>query len=251
LLLKYLYSDTIDPVAKFSSNDEDFVKLCENYAKEHMQHIEQFLSGQQYVSAPKSRMSNDMRKIFNDERFSDVTFKINNEIIKAHKVVLCSHSEYFRAMCLGGLRESTQQQIEIHDTPPFAFKKLIQYLYTKQINIEELCDNIVEMFIVADKFGCVTLKEHLELVMTRNITVENVSLLFLMADRCNAPRLKRKSGIFIQENYKKVKRTRKYKENSEQVEQLLKMMNLLQGDMSTKETEKTKPKQPRSGCKQQ
>jgi hypothetical protein len=50
--------------------------------------------------------------------------------------VICSRLEYFRALCLGGMRESTQQQIEIHDTSSFGFKKLIQYLYTQQLPID-------------------------------------------------------------------------------------------------------------------
>jgi hypothetical protein len=83
-------------------------------------------------------------------------------------------------LCFGGFYESAQQQIEIHDTPPFAFKKIIEYLFTQQINIEELGDNIIEMFIVADKFGCVVLKECLGLVTARNLTVKNIPALIIL-----------------------------------------------------------------------
>jgi hypothetical protein len=41
------------------------------------------------------------------------------------------------------MRESTQQQIEIHDTSSFGFNKLIEYLYTQQLPIDN--DEIKEV----------------------------------------------------------------------------------------------------------
>jgi hypothetical protein len=59
-----------------------------------------------------------------------------------------------RALCLGGMKESTQQQIQIQETYSFGLIKLIQYLYTKQFDMEDVNDdNIVEVLIVSDKYG--------------------------------------------------------------------------------------------------
>jgi hypothetical protein len=221
-LLKYLYSDVITSVNQISEfHYDEFLKICEKYAMEHMQRIKKYLS-LKYSGILTSNISKDLEKMVHNELFVDVKFKVNSDLIKAHKVVICSRSEYFRALCLGGLRESTQQQIEIHDTSPFLFKKLVEYLYTQRIDIDDVADNITEMFIVADKFGCVKLKEHLELVIAQNLTIENVSSLFLVAHRHSASTLKQQCHLFIKQNYQKVKRTREYQKFSKELESLLK-----------------------------
>jgi hypothetical protein len=78
------------------------------------------------------------------------------------------------------MRESTQQQIEIHDTSSFEFNELIEYLYTQQLpidnkKIKEVDEKVVEMLIVSDKFGCDELKEQLENWIGQHLTIENVS----------------------------------------------------------------------------
>jgi hypothetical protein len=125
------------------------------------------------------------------------------------------------------MRESTQQQIEIHDTSSFGFNKLIEYLYTQQLpidndEIKEVDEKLVEMLIVSDKFGCDGLKEQLENVIGP-LTIENVSSLFVVSDRYNALELKKQCHKFIQQNYMKVKQTPDYQEIAEEVEKLIKM----------------------------
>jgi hypothetical protein len=108
------------------------------------------------------------------------------------------------------MRQSTQQQTEIHDTSSFGFNKLIEYLYTQQLpidnnEIKEVDEKVVEMLIVSDKFGCDGLKEQLENWIGRHLTIENVSSLFVVSDRCNALKLKKQCHKFIEQNYAEVK----------------------------------------------
>lgn len=131
------------------------------------------------------------------------------------------------------MRESTQQQIEIHDTSSFGFNKLIEYLYTQQLpidnnEIKEVDEKVVEMLIVSDKFGCDELKEQLENWIRQHLTIENVSSLFVVSDRCNTLKLKKQCHKFIQKNYEKVKQTSEYQEIAEEVEKLMKEMKSTQ-----------------------
>jgi hypothetical protein len=148
--------------------------------------------------------------------------------------VICSRSEYFRALCLGGMRESTQQQIEIHDTSSFGFNKLIKYLYTQQLpidkKIKKVDEKFVEMLIVSDKFGCDELKEQLENWIGQHLTIENVSSLFVVSERYNALKLKKQCHKFIQQNYEKVKQTPEYQGIAEEVEKLMKEMKTTQSN---------------------
>jgi speckle-type POZ protein len=138
--------------------------------------------------------------------------------------VICSRSEYFRALCLGGLRESRQNQIRIRDTPSLAFKTVLEFLYTKEFDEEQLGESIVEVLITANKFGCDKLKEQLELVIATNLTVENVSSLFVVADQHYASELKQHCYTFILQNYNEVIKTNEYQIISGAVEKLLEEM---------------------------
>jgi hypothetical protein len=90
--MKYLYYDdayhVIEIVSKIAKNEHDqFVKVCEKYAREHVERIKKFLS-KGWSSIPSS-MKNDLRKMMNNSMFSDVSFKLinNNQIIHLHKVI--------------------------------------------------------------------------------------------------------------------------------------------------------------------
>jgi hypothetical protein len=56
------------------------------------------------------------------------------------------------------------------------------------------------------------LKEQLENWIGQHLTIENVSSLFVVSDRCNALKLKKQCHKFIQKNYEKVKQTPEYQE---------------------------------------
>jgi hypothetical protein len=76
----------IDIINEISTKDErnEFVKMCEKYSKKHVKRIKKCLSLKRNIV---SRMSEDLKKMFNNKLLSDVTFKVENEMIHAHKVI--------------------------------------------------------------------------------------------------------------------------------------------------------------------
>jgi NCAIR mutase (PurE)-related protein len=83
--------DTLNEISTEAEKNE-FVKMCEKYSKEHVDRINKCLSLKRNI-ASNSRMSEDLKKMFNNELFSDVTFKVENEIIHAHKVINYNKSQ--------------------------------------------------------------------------------------------------------------------------------------------------------------
>jgi hypothetical protein len=77
--------DIINEISTKEDERNEFVKMCEKYSKEHVERINKCLPLKRN-KVSNSRMSEDL-KIFNNELFSDVTFKVGNEIIHAHKVI--------------------------------------------------------------------------------------------------------------------------------------------------------------------
>jgi NCAIR mutase (PurE)-related protein len=78
--------DTINEISTKEDERNEFVKMCEKYSKEHVERINKCLSLKRNILS-NSRMSEDLKKMFNNQLFSDVKFKVKNETIHAHKVI--------------------------------------------------------------------------------------------------------------------------------------------------------------------
>uniref|UniRef100_A0A182UPH2 BTB domain-containing protein n=1 Tax=Anopheles merus TaxID=30066 RepID=A0A182UPH2_ANOME len=68
---------------------------------------------------------------------ADVTFIVKAEHLPAHRIILATRSEYFRAMLYGALKESKQNEIAL-DVPVEAFKFLIKYIYTGRLSLKQM-----------------------------------------------------------------------------------------------------------------
>ncbi|KAF7228584.1 kelch-like protein 3 isoform X2 [Nothobranchius furzeri] len=88
-----------------------------------------------------------MRKAFhlmNDLRskklLCDVQLVADSVEVPAHRVVLASCSPYFCAMFTGDMSESKAHQVEIRDVGGQTLRKLVDYIYTAEIEVTE--DNV-------------------------------------------------------------------------------------------------------------
>lgn len=70
--------------------------------------------------------------------YSDLTLVVEGTRLPAHRLVLASCSDYFRAMLYGGMRESQQNEVVLMDTPLGAFELLLKYIYTGQLKLSGL-----------------------------------------------------------------------------------------------------------------
>ncbi|VDO75989.1 unnamed protein product [Heligmosomoides polygyrus] len=62
---------------------------------------------------------------FSNPEFWDVTFIVDGERFHAHRFILATRSEYFRAMLCGGLKESAEAEIKLSETKPLDFRTLL------------------------------------------------------------------------------------------------------------------------------
>ncbi|XP_041643771.1 kelch-like protein 22 isoform X1 [Cheilinus undulatus] len=77
----------------------------------------------------------------------DVVLMVEGRPIQAHRILLAASCEYFRGMFAGGLRESQQKEIPIHGVSYMAMKKILDYIYTSQIELDLEC--VQEVLIAA------------------------------------------------------------------------------------------------------
>ncbi|XP_034397955.1 kelch-like protein 22 isoform X3 [Cyclopterus lumpus] len=77
----------------------------------------------------------------------DVVLLVEGRPIQAHRILLAASCDYFRGMFAGGLRETQQMEIPIHGVSYMAMKKILDYIYTSEIELDLEC--VQEVLIAA------------------------------------------------------------------------------------------------------
>ncbi|GLV32270.1 uncharacterized protein CBL_11773 [Carabus blaptoides fortunei] len=67
----------------------------------------------------------------------DIKLKVDDELIQAHKLVLCSVSPYFRAMFNTEVKETVENIITFHDVTMSILRGIVHFIYTGEIEINE------------------------------------------------------------------------------------------------------------------
>ena len=85
--------------------------------------------------------------IFQDSKLCDVTFICKDDFrINAHRIILSSVSDYFRAMFTSNLSEAFKDEIEMSTMDGIALKSLIDFIYTGYI---DLFMNLFDIILIA------------------------------------------------------------------------------------------------------
>ena len=85
-----------------------------------------------------------------EEQFIDVRLKVGEDIFPAHRIVLAANSDYFYAMFTDGMREASQEVIELKDESisPDILMIILDSIYTGEPHLNE--DNVFEVLAAAD-----------------------------------------------------------------------------------------------------
>lgn len=112
-------------------------------------------------------ISSRVKKLYESKEFTDVSFVVGNETIKAHRLVLAMVSPVLRQMMFGELRE--ENDIHIIDADPETFHDFLASIYTDEVILKP--GTILEMINLAMKYQMKTLLDR-----CRRYLLETVSL---------------------------------------------------------------------------
>jgi len=125
---------------------------------------------------------------------ADVTFIVQGEPIKAHKIILSVRSKYFQRMFASDVEENVKDEVKVPDVEPEVFKGLLRFLYSG-LAPENVSDKALDLLLVADKYGVDGLKEICE--EKASIHRDNVVDALLVADSIqNEKLMTRAKAIF-------------------------------------------------------
>ena len=140
---------------------------------------------------PQANLHKDMLRLLETGEFSDVTFIINETRIKGHKCILASRSSFFKNMFTVGMRESEESIISVQDISLPTFQKLLEFIYSDQLNDLENAEQAIDVLVAANKYGLDRLKRLCEKFLVHMIDLENVVELLYLSDMHQAMELKR------------------------------------------------------------
>ncbi|GMH67189.1 hypothetical protein TrST_g14110 [Triparma strigata] len=175
----------------------------------------------------------DFRKLMNDDQLQvqDVVeeegvvdmstkhrgnciFRVEGRLVMANRGILGARSPYFKQMLFdSGMSESTDDSkvIEIPDTSYECFMKVMEYLYTGEVN-DIGGDVVVELLITAELYMMVGLKNLCEDKIRDGVDTEGVASLLITSARHGAEGLKKIAMDFVLEHLEQVKATEGFRE---------------------------------------
>ncbi|XP_074856253.1 rho-related BTB domain-containing protein 1 isoform X2 [Carettochelys insculpta] len=176
-VLQFLYAGQLD------ENEKDLTRLAQiaeilevfdlRMMVENIINKEAFMN-QEITKAFHVRKANRIKECLCKGTFSDVTFKLDDGSINAHKPLLICSCEWMSAMFGGSFVESSNSEVVLPNINKASMQAVLDYLYTKQLASSQELD-MLELIALANRF-CLP---HLVALAEPNRTCGEVRLLTL------------------------------------------------------------------------
>ncbi|KAK0428896.1 hypothetical protein QR680_011072 [Steinernema hermaphroditum] len=152
-----------------------------------------------------------MHEMLQTGHASDCTILCEGESFQAHKFVLMTQSDVFKAMFSHkDMMENLDDLIRLSDTTSFAVQQMLTYMYSG--NLPPLLDDDQASAVMqlADKYGVDHLKILCEERLIEKLDLDNVCLMMHLADHHNAMNLKTACSELVTLNKRQVMGTQNW-----------------------------------------
>ncbi|XP_033887272.3 rho-related BTB domain-containing protein 1-like isoform X2 [Acipenser ruthenus] len=136
-VLRFLYTGELD------ENEKDLMKIAQiaeilevfdlRMMVENITNKEGFMN-QEITKAFHVRKANRIKECLAKETFSDVTFKLDDGSINAHKPLLISSCDWMAALFGGSFLESSNNEVYFPNTSKACMQAVLEYLYMNQLS---------------------------------------------------------------------------------------------------------------------
>ncbi|XP_062989161.1 rho-related BTB domain-containing protein 1 isoform X2 [Elgaria multicarinata webbii] len=153
-VLQFLYTGQLDENEKDLTRVAQIAEILEVFdlrmMVENITNKEAFMN-QEITKAFHVRKANRIKECLCKETFSDVTFKLEDGNINAHKPLLICSCEWMSAMFGGSFVESSNSEVVLPDINKTSMQAVLDYLYTKQLSSSQELDTL-ELIALANRF---------------------------------------------------------------------------------------------------
>ena len=152
--------------------------------------------------------TNDVLKNLNEARkdgsFCDITLLIGPEkqSIKAHRLILASASDYFKAMFNTNLKEGKQSEVGLPKTDMSTMNSIIDFIYTGKLKVSD--GNVEKILTAANFFGISKVVTKCVQYIIQRINNNNSIQILEFAERISNKELKNRALIFVTDHFEEV-----------------------------------------------
>lgn len=135
-------------------------------------------------SAPSlDGLSKDLGRLLDQDSSSatDVEFHCADDVIKAHKLVVCARSPVLASMLRSDMVEGRTGVATIEDMDAGVFRQFMKYLYCGKLD-ETTVDVEMSLYEAGSRFEVKSLTTHCARRLVRSLTVENSCEVLVLAD---------------------------------------------------------------------
>ncbi|XP_056651870.1 rho-related BTB domain-containing protein 1 [Monodelphis domestica] len=153
-LLQFLYTGQLDEKEKDLMRLAQIAEILEVFdlrmMVENIMNKEAFMN-QEITKAFHVRKANRIKECLSKGTFSDVTFKLEDGVINAHKPLLICSCDWMAAMFGGSFVESAKSEVALPSINKLSMQAVLDYLYTKQLS-SSLDLDALELIALANRF---------------------------------------------------------------------------------------------------
>jgi len=147
----------------------------------------------------------ELAALLDDDSSTDVTFKVGDTLLQAHSLILVARSVYFRKMLKSGFEEGEQsgKPIRISDVSPSAFRSILRYLYTDELQFAD--EDMMDVMRKAREMQLLRVCNHTIRQCTHGITLNNAVLWFVKADEYKLDEMREVTLRFLTRRFRQIK----------------------------------------------
>lgn len=155
--------------------------------------------------------ADDLKKLFMEEKISDVTVVVGDRKIPCHKVILAARSPVLSRMFQSEMVENFTNEIIITDVEVSTVLPFLTYIYTAKVELKEV-NSVIELYKVADKYEVLDLKGKCRLYLQSNLNFKNFKDILVVADMHSDEELKKFIKTFICNNASEILSQKEWRE---------------------------------------
>uniref|UniRef100_A0A5K3G048 BTB domain-containing protein n=1 Tax=Mesocestoides corti TaxID=53468 RepID=A0A5K3G048_MESCO len=117
--------------------------------------------------------------LFKSKDYSDISLVVGGTQFLAHRVILASRCDYFRALLFGGLSETHSSTIHLNGINSTAFYHVLGYIYTGRLDISGLTiGDALDILGLVCQYNFPNLENALSAHFVRSLTPNNVCQIY-------------------------------------------------------------------------
>jgi len=159
------------------------------------------------ISVPPPSLGQNLAMLLEKSEATDVVFKVESEVFRAHRIILGTRSPVFRALLSGGMKEDEEGEVNVVDVRPPVFKALLYFVYADALPEEHEGPNLdvhmaQHLLVAADQFALTRLRAICEQRLCETVDEGSVATTLTLAEQNHASELKRVCLEFISSSEK-------------------------------------------------